>query len=316
MVKSKNPSKTKVPPSPIDFMQKYKKETEKSLQTVTQKQEENKSSIDTSKKDVEYIDINLMDDAPAEWNFFPRLKEEQPTKFAELKMSIYNNGVLDPVIVWKKPDGRYMKLAGHSRVDACFEILEDGQDDPEFNGDKYRFIRATVYDVDEIDERKAKEFIIDTNYVQREYGPRMKMTIIKKRMGLLDDQRYTNGMKIEQVARSMGIKKSTIYDNLAIANNVIDPLKELYFNDKLKFKSVLKFASMNKETQQLIWDKHREQITDTRVKMIKKTVKDSPEEIEKIFEAEEVLEEKRVEVSVPVNRLEEFNKLVKEFLKG
>lgn len=310
------PSKSKVALSQTDFIDKYIGATTSDFHTVAQRQLKNTVLSDTSKKDVEYIDINLMDDAPEEWNFFPRLKEEQPTKFAELKMSIYNNGVLDPVIVWKKPDGRYMKLAGHSRIDACFEILEDGQDDPEFDGDKYRFIRTTVYDVDEIDERKAKEFIIDTNYVQREYSPRMKMTIIKKRMGLLDDQRYTNGMKIEQVARNMGIKKSTIYDNLAIANNVIDPLKELYFNDKLTFKAVLKFASMDKETQQLIWDKHREQITDTRVKMIKKSVKDSPEKIEKIFEAEKVPEVKRVEVCVPVDRLEEFNKLVEAFLKG
>lgn len=297
------------------FLQKLQKNTKSDMQVVNERQQGYQEIIENTGKEEQKIDLELMDNAPDEWNFFSELKVEQPSKFAELKMSIYNNGVLQPLILWKQENKRYMILAGRNRRDASRDIIFDCQDEPGFEERKFRFIKAIVYEHDEITEEKAQEIIIDTNYVQREYTPKTRVLITKKRMGILEKQRYSKGRSIEQLAKEMKIEKSAIYDNLAIGQKVIEPLQELYFEEKITKKAVLKFVYFDFEMQHWILDNFAAQITDARVKRLKKSMK-TKEEIEKVFtDTDEGVKFKRLEVTIPVDRLDEFQKMLNAFLK-
>ena len=72
---------------------------------------------DDKKEKVETIDISLIDDF-----------KEHPFKVIEndelksLEESIQNNGVLSPVIVRPKDDGRYEMISGHRRKFACIKL--------------------------------------------------------------------------------------------------------------------------------------------------------------------------------------------------
>ena len=72
---------------------------------------------DDKKEKVETIDISLIDDF-----------KEHPFKVIEndelksLEESIQNSGVLSPVIVRPKDDGRYEMISGHRRKFACIKL--------------------------------------------------------------------------------------------------------------------------------------------------------------------------------------------------
>lgn len=297
-----------------EFLQKLQKSTKNDMEVVSQRQQDYEKIIKNTGKEEQQIDLELMDNAPEDWNFFSELKVEQPSKFAELKMSIYNLGVLQPLILWKQENDRYMILAGRNRRDASRDVIIDCQDEPGFDEKKFRYIKSIVYEHDELTEEEAQEIIIDTNYVQREYTPKTRVLITKKRMGILEKQRYSKGRSIAQLAKEMKIEKSAIYDNLSIGQKVIEPLQELYFDEKITKKAVLKFVYFDFETQQWILENFADQITDARVKRLKKSMK-TKEEIEKVFtDADEGVKFKRLEVTIPVDRVEEFQKMLDAFL--
>lgn len=299
-----------------EFLQKLQKSTKNDMEVVSQRQQDYEKIIKNTGKEEQQIDLELMDNAPEDWNFFSELKVEQPSKFAELKMSIYNLGVLQPLILWKQENDRYMILAGRNRRDASRDVIIDCQDEPGFDEKKFRYIKSIVYEHDELTEEEAQEIIIDTNYVQREYTPKTRVLITKKRMGILEKQRYSKGRSIAQLAKEMKIEKSAIYDNLSIGQKVIEPLQELYFDEKITKKAVLKFVYFDFETQQWILENFAEQITDARVKRLKKSMK-TKEDIEKVFtDADEGVKFKRLEVTIPVDRVEEFQKMLDAFLKA
>ena len=84
--------------------------------------------VDDGRKKIEYIDISKMEGAPAEWNRYPLLKENQPDKYLELKLSVYEKGIEDPLVLWQRPGGMYMIMAGHNRRDVCAEIILECRD--------------------------------------------------------------------------------------------------------------------------------------------------------------------------------------------
>ena len=65
----------------------------------------------------------------------------------------------------------------------------------------------------------------------------MKIEIIKSRMDVYKRRRYSKGERIDQLAKELGIKKTAIYENLSISENVYAPLQELYYDGKLKGKA-------------------------------------------------------------------------------
>ena len=69
---------------------------------------------DAKKEKVEELDISLLDSFPE--HPFKVLENEDLKK---LQDSIKDNGILEPIIVRKKDDGRYEIVSGHRRKKAC-----------------------------------------------------------------------------------------------------------------------------------------------------------------------------------------------------
>lgn len=233
-------------------------------------------------KDREYLDIDRFIPAPEEWNRFPSLT---PGKRAQLKMSIMNNGILDPVIAWEQPDGKLMILAGHNRLVCSREILDEYQD-VELKRD-YRSIPTIRYTYNELDELKAREIIIDTNYIQRNDLPaNLRAWVLKERIYLMRHQKDERGMTIDSLIQDLNIKKTAVYEDVQIGTQVIDPLSALYFDGKLSRKAVLKFALFSEEIQQRIYDTYPDKITTERVLQLGKGMK-LWESIAAVFEDDE-----------------------------
>lgn len=274
---------------------------------------ERENEIETGKKKLEHIDVDSIDSAPDDWNLYPRLKDTQKDKYLELKMSIFEKGVEEPCIVWEQPDGKYMMLSGHNRKDISKEIIDECVENPEFDENKYRYLPCIVYKASELDETQAKNIINDTN-LYRDFSKlprRIKTEIVRSRMNNYKRRRYAKGESIEQLAKDFGVEKSALYEELAI-EKIFAPLRELYYCGKLTRKTVLKFNYYAMDTQEWIHQNYADQITETKVKALKKSMGRS--DISALFESE-TEETKTITVSVPVGKVEAFKKMFAGWLE-
>ena len=268
--------------------------------------------ISKENKTMSFLPIDVLDSAPDEWNFFPKLKHE---KFQTLKMSIMNNGIWFPLLVWEKDNGRYMILAGHNRAEACREILAEYAGAP-LQRD-YKNLPVMIYGKDEIDSYKAQEIIIDTNYIQRgQFDPQMRVLIVKRRMELMKTQVDEKGRRIDQMEKDLGIKKSAIYEDLQIGEKIIPELQELYYNRQINRKAVLKFVYFMEPLQKELYEKYGKEMTSANVSRIKKNMR-MMDEFERVFHPDtNAANLKTVKVDIPEAYYEDFMKMYKEFASG
>lgn len=302
--------------SNTDFLRGVQVSTQKATAEVsdTLKKVSKRSTVGKDRKELEYRDIEDMQPAPVDWNRYPLLKNDQPDRYLELKMSIYARGIESPLILWEK-DGKTMILAGHNRWGICREIIEECQGESGFDEQKFRLLPCFVYEDDEITEEQAKEIINDTN-LYRDFSKlpnKVKIQITRDRMEVYKRRRYAKGERIDQLAKDLGLEKTAVYENLSIYEKVIPQLQELYYNEQLTRKAVLKFVFFDKDTQQWIFDTYGDKINDTRAKALKKNM--GRTEISHIFE-KEGKGVKKITVDVPEAKAEEFRKLFEKWLKG
>lgn len=271
------------------------------------------SAVGNGRKNIEYRDIYEMQPAPDSWNRYPLLKGDQPDRYLELKMAIFEKGVLNPLALWEH-DGKLDILAGHNRQAICKEIIAECQEESGFDEDKFRYPPCIVYGEDEITEEQAIDIINDTN-LYRDFSKlpnKVRIQITKERMELYKRRRYARGERIDQLARDLGLEKTAVYENLSIYEKVIGPLQELYYNEKLTRKAILRFVFFDADTQQWIFDVYADRINEAKVKALKKNM--SRADISRIFE-EEGKGVKRVTVEVPEDRVDEFRNMFSEWLK-
>lgn len=264
--------------------------------------------FDADEKNITYIDINSLHPAPGDWNFFPQISEP---KMLEMIFSILENGLFNPIIVWEQEDG-CMILSGHNRVEAYKRIIMKYGDAPDFDKEEYKTIPAIVFKKEEIDENKAREIIIDTNYIQRGEDKKLMPQIIKNRLDIVKNRKDIKGNTIDIVAEELGLSRTKIYEDQLIANRIIPELNELFFDNTIKKKSLLRFAWFNKEIQEWIYDSFRDDITDENVMKLKKHMdKDS---IEKCFENDGV-KMVTVYIKIPEEFRDEFKEMASEWIE-
>ena len=294
-----------------EFLQQLKKKTDGEAKEVKNVLENASviSAVGNGRKSIEYRDVYEMQPAPESWNRYPLLKGDQPDRYLELKMAIYEKGVLNPLALWEH-DGQLVILAGHNRQAICKEIIAECQGESGFDENKFKYPPCIVYGEDEITQEQAVDIINDTNLYMA-YA-KVKIQITKERMEVYKRRRYAKGERIDQLARDLGLEKTAVYENLSIYEKVIKPLQELYYNEKLTRKAILRFVFFDTDTQQWIYDTYEGRINEAKAKALKKNMGRS--DISRVFE-QEGRGVKRVTVEVPEDRVDEFRKMFSEWLQ-
>lgn len=275
------------------------------------------------KVDPHYQTLFVMDleDAPKEWNKYPRIKDVNPDKYVELKSDIAANGLHEAIRVWHTK-GKYMIISGHNRKDILVELLKEYPEEK----DKYNSVRCYVFEENEVDEKAVRREIHATN-IHRDMADidkRTQMEILDDKIDLLMDNKTPKGENVIMLAEKMGIKKSKLYDLLTIRKDLLPELKELYFSSKLSARAAVKVASLSTTVQKYICDKYLNKINTESVKEMPKEifgkgVSDGVKEAELDAYFNKQKEKKvlkKVSVSIPPEREDEFNKLVEKWLKG
>lgn len=257
-----------------------------------------------SGKEIIEIPTNELYPAPSEWNFYPPLDD---SKMLELIFSIMENGLFNAIILWEQNDG-YMILAGHNRVEAYKTIEKEYDGVDGFNKEDFKKIPAIIYKKDEIDENKAREIIIDSNYIQREEDPSLTPTIIKERMDIVRNRKDFNGKTISVVAKEMGLSQTKVYEDNLIITRVIPEAREMYFSGELTKKAILRLAWFNEEMQEWILEEFKENLSSQMLMQLEKGY--DKEFIRLVFE--EFLTEpdtQNITIEVPIYLVDEFREM-------
>lgn len=265
----------------------------------------------TEGRHMRYIDHGKLVAAPDDWNRFPRLKEKNPAKYAELLLSISTNGIWQPLIVWEQKSGSYMILAGHNRWEANEEILEGCVPDSE-EANKFKKIPCVVYPYDELSETKAREIIIDTNYIQRRDNVKETAWIIKNRMDLLKTQKTPKGENIKEICQALGIRHSNVYENLAIVERVIEPIQELFYNGNITKKAVVKVSVLDMDLQEWMYEEYGSQITSKVLMKITQSIT-TRDQIRELFAYEDEPDIRKIQIKIPQSKIKEIRPLLDEF---
>lgn len=285
------------------------------MRNITDEQEKKVNELLENKTGSQQtVHISKLYDAPESMNDWPLLRENQPEKYMELKVSIYEMGVLQPLIVWEKTPGRYMVLAGRNRKTICQEILDENKDKPDFDKEKFEKINCVVVGQNEIDDDGAQQIIDDTN-TQREFSklpPKIKINIMKRKIEKYKKNGMSGAQRIESIAKEFGMEKSAVYENIKISSDIIPEICELYYEQILNRKQTLRFAWYSKAMQNWIYENFREQITAARVEKMKKDM--GKEELRDLFEGE-IYETKKLSVTVPVEIADEIKQKIREMVE-
>lgn len=220
----------------------------------------NIGSTDISNKPIVKVPLDKLYSAPSSFNFFEPLNKD---KSYELTQSIIENGLLNPIIVWKIDKNiveeyyqenevdlynftgqSYMILSGHNRTN-IFKQLSNYDD-------KYKNIDCYIYE--DIDPVTASNFVLDTNYVQRVLSPYELKECIDRKYVLLKN----SGVEVDSIARmvmdDLDLTKTKYYEYKKISETIPE-IQDLWRKSIITQNNTAKSASLDRTTQKYLYDK-------------------------------------------------------------
>lgn len=259
--------------------------------------------MDSGEHPLQQISLERLRFAPEEWNFFQKLPDD---KFFELLQSMQDNGLLVPLIVWEQHDGSYMILSGHNRFRAARKLSE------EVNEDRFLRVPCRVYRYDDLDEDKAREILIDCNWVQRVLSPAERVKSISYKYAQVGRQKRGSGQRAyELVAEQFGLKPTQVYQYTRLSE------LDSYWLDKLDSRtlSVKAGAHLAKldETQQKALKKKGDALTNAQILSVKKNT--PVEEITNALQEEERVSMRELRVLVPADQYDHILEMIREKMK-
>lgn len=162
-----------------------------------------------------------------------------------LAISILENGLLQPPIVFKNSNNLYVILSGHHRIAACKLLLEQGH--PEF-----QYINCFINNDDEIEQELI---LIDSNLESNPLTVYETMMAIGRKEELLQIKRAAGDLKFKgsmrkYLAQSLsGLEETQVGTYLKIYKKAIDAVKEALKNELITLAEAGKIASYDKNEQ-------------------------------------------------------------------
>lgn len=200
-------------------------------------------------KKIDEIDISLID------NFKNHpFKVQEDLSFFELKQSIKNNGLLNPVVLRIKEDGRYEMISGHRRLLAMKQIGEKSIP---------AIVKEATFDqavIDMVDSNLQRELILPS---EKAFAYKMKLEALKhqgKKLDTLDPQ----GLKLnstEKIGLEFGESATNIKRYIRLTYLVpplLDYVDKTVINRNepltMGIKPAVELSFLSIESQQLVVD--------------------------------------------------------------
>lgn len=159
-------------------------------------------------ENIQRVDLDLMQEAPSNWNYLPVCN---PSQLISLMASIENIGLINPIILLKHPN--YHKLtiiSGRNRVLALKNLyLKDPQE-------KYKYPVCFILDDEKTDEYYIRSLMLDLNFSYRTIPQDVFIKMILERHELMkrSKQFRSEADVVQALADEFFMSKSSIYNFL------------------------------------------------------------------------------------------------------
>lgn len=190
----------------------------------------------------ESIDLFLIDDFPCH-----PYKVIDNSDMTELTESIKANGLLNPIIVRKKADGRYELISGHRRKRA-YENL------------KLKKINAVITDLNDdeaiimmVDSNSQRSNILPS---EKAFSYKMKLDAIKRQGKRTDLTLSQVGKKLnayEELARSSGDSRNQVHRYIRLTY-LVPELLEFVDNGRMKMQPAVELSHLDEDAQRDVVD--------------------------------------------------------------
>lgn len=277
---------------------------------------------DVADYQVSKIPVSALYPAPFndEWNNY---SVGSADKQYELDHTIADEGLLTPIIVWRKKKSEieelyvedkenpynfsgeeYMVLAGHRRTNSFQRIYNATQDD--------KFLKINAIVREGLTEEQAKYIIKVTNFAR-------ELTVAEKRKNtkFLHRTLANEGMKGSKIAQKIavdsGSKLRTVQYWMRINSELIDEFGEMLDSDKITQTSAYKLCGLTRDMQKWFYDTHKDDITDNLLKGLKPSY-DRKEQLESLFKKKNYGDNITVSVDIPRELEKKFREMASKWV--
>lgn len=294
--------------------------------------------INEELQSMQILDIPMEElySAPAKWNEWNRLPEE---KLIQLCQSIVEIGQQAPCIVWKidkakvlslydsgEPDAygfvgeKYMILSGHNRA-FCRRLI--GGTVEHSDDEEYKVCPCIVYE-EPISEEfidKAKQIIDDTNYLSRDKSAKETMRAIVRKYQQFENGRRRQSQNVaEEIAKTMNMTRQQVLKYSKVNKDLLPVLQQHLFDEKISFNTAMALSAYSPAVQEYLNENHKNIFNNKRdmKNFLKNTTPDMTvtEIQEELQPREKQVSYEKITVSVPADKIDEFNAMFSEWKKN
>jgi len=207
--------------------------------------------------------------------------------FDELKRSIIENGLIEPLVVTPDKNGYYKIICGNQRYKACKEL-----DMEELPCIVKKF------------ENKNEEIktLIEDNLIRRHLTPYERAKLMNELYKLSDKKTKTE--KIEELCEKMEYKARQVNKYLKIANNLIPEFATMLNKGEININTANELATHSREVQYEIYNIIKEKAVDD----VKNTITEQLQRIKQLLNENKKKDEKIKQIE---KEYSEFKKLLK-----
>lgn len=166
--------------------------------------------LNEASKDMRYKRIFIYDIEPSEYNQYPMQEIEQ------LAENIAETGLLHPIMLYKKDDGKYMILSGERRYRAMLFNYENGDE-------RWEEVPAIIT-IQKFDERLLKRYIRRGNANRESLSVDIKLALVKEsledyQISKENNEIKTGTLKRDWIAMDTGFSPRSVQNYLNLLND-------------------------------------------------------------------------------------------------
>lgn len=259
---------------------------------------------------LQFIKITKLIKSP--FNKFDEYKESKAGKWKEIKDSIKEYGILNPLKVILNDQGLYEVLGGWNRTQMIKELIDEGNT---------KFLDGVpcyvLTNISEIDQQIISE--IDNTGEGHTEPQEVRESIA--RLAILyqqkNEQNGTNKSIVKQISQDTGLGERQVQRYNSINKKMIPELQSYFDNKQINIENGSKIADLDEEGQKFILNlleqsDSSKKISADEIKIAKEQSKNLQEKYEKELQAKEELAKKLEEQTSVLSVLEDEKKKLQE----
>lgn len=240
-------------------------------------------------RQIQMLEIHLLDSHPLQKNY--SMHEDELLWLAN---NIAQNGVMQPIHVQAKEDGRYTIIAGHRRTEAS----------------RRAGLESIPAIIEQLDEDAAIIMFDSTNLGQRRSLSPSERAAAYQRIAQASERKNLSQYRTTTIVSQITGDHIRTIQRYKRLNHLIPEFLESVDTDKISFRTGVELSYLSQPQQQIVWQlltEHNKKIEEKKAKQIKEIAEQSDftrEQVETILFPPK--KESKQTIKIPMDTIQEY----------